>query len=220
MHADYRSPASVALTFDDGPDPTWTPLVLDALARARARATFFVVAPRAARYPSLISSIRESGHDVAFHCVEHVRHDAMTRSEIEADVGSGLLALGRSVHYWRTPWGLITPATEEVANKHRLRLVGWTADTEDWRGGAPEEMLARMRGRITPGAIVLMHDGVGPGATRDGCAATVDLIRALVALVRSHGLEPAKLGELRQPLPDRNPDFQARGAGIEREHSV
>jgi len=66
--------------------------------------------------------------------VEHVRHDAMTRREIEADVESGLLALGRSVWYWRTPWGLITPATEEVAIKHRLRLVGWTADTEDWRG--------------------------------------------------------------------------------------
>ena len=96
--------------------------------------------------------MRERGHDIGFHCVEHVRHDAMTRREIEADVESGLLALGRSVHYWRTPWGLITPATEEVAIKHRLRLVGWTADTEDWRGGAPEEMLARTRGRISPGA--------------------------------------------------------------------
>ena len=62
--------------------------------------------------------MRERGHDVAFHCVEHVRHDAMTQREIEADVESGLLALGRSVHYWRTPWDLITPATEEVANKH------------------------------------------------------------------------------------------------------
>jgi peptidoglycan/xylan/chitin deacetylase (PgdA/CDA1 family) len=220
MHTDYRSPAPVALSFDDGPDPIWTPLVLEALASVGARATFFVVAPRAARYPSLISSMRERGHDVAFHCVEHVRHDAMTRRGIEADVESGLLALGRSVRYWRTPWGLITPATEEVANKHRLRLVGWTADTEDWRGEAPEEMLARIRGRISPGAIVLMHDGVGPGATREGCAATVDLIRPLVALVRSYGLEPATLGEIRCPLPDRNPDFQAGGAGSERVRGV
>jgi peptidoglycan-N-acetylglucosamine deacetylase len=215
MGTDYRSQAPVALTFDDGPDPIWTPLVVDALARARARATFFVVAPRAARYASLISSIRERGHDVAFHCALHVRHDAMTRREIEADVESGLLALGRSVRYWRTPWGFITPATEEVAHKHRLRLVGWTADTEDWRGGAPEEMLARVRGRISPGAIVLMHDGVGPGATREDCAATVDLVRPLVALVRSLGLEPATLGELRLPLPDRNPDFEAGEAGSE-----
>ncbi|HEY6712102.1 MAG TPA: polysaccharide deacetylase family protein [Rubrobacter sp.] len=209
MHSVYRSPAPVALTFDDGPDPVWTPLVLDALANAGARATFFVVAPRATRYPSLISSMREKGHDVAFHCSEHVRHDAMTRREIEADVESGLLALGRSVRYWRSPWGLITLPTEEVANKHRLGLVGWTADTEDWRGGAPEEMLARIRGRISPGAIVLMHDGIGPGATRDVCSGTVDLIGPLVALLRSHGLEPATLGELQHPLPDRNPDFRA-----------
>ena len=210
----------MALTFDDGPDPVWTPLVLDALANAGAQATFFVVAPRATRYPSLISSMRERCHDVAFHCSEHVRHDAMTRREIEADVESGLLALGRSMRYWRTPWGLITPASEEVANKLRLGLVGWTADTEDWRGGAPEDMLARIRGRISPGAIVLMHDGVGPGATRDGCSGTVDLIGPLVALLKSHGLEPATLGELQHPLPDRNPDFQAGGAGNERVRGV
>jgi peptidoglycan/xylan/chitin deacetylase (PgdA/CDA1 family) len=220
MPTGYPSVAPIALTFDDGPDPVWTPLVLDALASVGPRATFFVVAPRAARYPPLISSMRERGHDVAFHCAEHVRHDAMTQKEIEADVESGLPALGRSVHYWRAPWGLITPATEVVADKHRLRLVGWTADAEDWRGGAPEEMLARIRGGISPRAIVLMHDGVGPGAKREGCAGTVDLVRPLVALVRSQGLEPATLGELRHLLPDRNPDFQAGGAGGERVRGV
>jgi peptidoglycan/xylan/chitin deacetylase (PgdA/CDA1 family) len=220
MHTDHRSPAPVALTFDDGPDPVWTPLVLDALGNAGAQATFFVVAPRAARYPSLVSDMRERGHNVAFHCSEHVRHDAMTRREIEADVESGLLALGRSVRYWRTPWGLITPATEEVANEHGLGLVGWTADTEDWRGRAPEDMLARIRGKISPGAIVLMHDGVGPGATRDGCSGTVDLIDPLVALLGPYGLEPATLDELQHPLPDRNPDFQAWGPGNERVRGV
>jgi peptidoglycan/xylan/chitin deacetylase (PgdA/CDA1 family) len=220
MHTDHRSPALVALTFDDGPDPVWTPLVLDALAKARARATFFVVAPRTTRYPSLVSSMREGGHDVAFHCNEHVRHDAMTPGEIEADVGSGLPALGRCVRYWRTPWGLVTPATEEVARKHRLGLVGWTADTEDWRGGAPDEMLARVRGDILPGAIILMHDGVGPGATRDGCAGTVALVGPLVDLARSLGLQPATLDELRHPLPDRNPDFQSTAARIERVRGV
>ena len=145
---------------------------------------------------------------------------AMTRREIEADVESGLLALGRAVRYWRTPWGLITPATEEVANEHRLGLVGWTADTEDWRGGAPEDMLARITGKISPGAIILMHDGVGPGATRDGCSGTVDLIGPLLAMLGSHGLEPATLDELQHPLPDRNPDFQAWGPGNERVRGV
>lgn len=214
MHTDLRFPAPMALTFDDGPDPVWTPLVLDALADAGARATFFVIAPRATRYPSLISRMREDGHDVAFHCKEHVRHDAMPPGGIETDVASGLPALAQPVRHWRTPWGFVTPATEEVAQRHRLGLVGWTADTEDWRGDALDEMLARVRGRISPEAIVLMHDGVGPGAKRDGCAGTVDLVRPLVATVRSHGLEPATLGELRHPLPDRNPDFQDTGPEV------
>jgi hypothetical protein len=77
--------------------------MLDALAKASAPATFFVLAPRAALYPSLVSSILARGHDVAFHCAEHVRHDAMTSKEIEADLESGLAALGRPVGYWRGP---------------------------------------------------------------------------------------------------------------------
>jgi hypothetical protein len=74
-------------------------------------------------------------------------------------------------------------------------------------------MLARVGGDIVPGAIVLMHDGVGPGATRDGCAGTVALVGPLVAPARSHGLEPATLGELSHPLPDRNPGFGATEIG-------
>src|SRR5829696_2550324 len=137
MHSDYRSPAPVALTFDDGPDPIWTPLVLDALASVGVRATFFVVAPRVARYPSLISSMRDRGHDVAFHCVEHVRHDAMTRREIEIDVDSGLLALGRAVRYWRAPW----------ASSHR-RPKRWQTNTGSCSSAGPLTQKTGGEGRL------------------------------------------------------------------------
>ena len=89
MLSAYHSAAPIALTFDDGPDPVLTPLVLDALARSRARATFFVVAPQARRCPTLLARMREKGHGVGFHCTEHVRHNAMTAAEIEADVERG-----------------------------------------------------------------------------------------------------------------------------------
>jgi peptidoglycan/xylan/chitin deacetylase (PgdA/CDA1 family) len=214
MQSAHPSAAPIALTFDDGPDPVWTPLVLDALASVRARATFFVVAPRARRYPSLLARIREEGHDVGLHCTEHVRHDAMTPEEIEADVESGLPALAGPVRLWRTPWGVVTPATKEVARSHRLTLVGWTADTEDWRGGPPDEMLARVTRKLLPRAIALMYDGIGPGATRDGCAMTVDVIGPLVSLARARGLEPVPLQELRRPLPDRNPDPSVSRTGM------
>lgn len=206
MPSARRSPAPIALTFDDGPDPLWTPLVLDALASSHVLATFFVVAPRARRYPSLLARMREEGHEVGFHCTEHVRHDAMTPDEIDADAGSGLEALAEPARLWRTPWGVVTPETEDVARRRRLTLVGWTADTGDWRGDAPEEMLGRVEPDLLPWAIVLMHDGIGPGAMRGGCAMTVDAISPIVSLARSRGLEPGPLDQLRRPLPDRNPD--------------
>ena len=220
MQPGYRSTGYIALTFDDGPDPVWTPLVLDALAEALALATFFVIAPQARRYPALLARMRAEGHDVGFHCTQHVRHDAMAPGEIEADLTSGVQALSGSVRFLRTPWGFVTPATKDVARKHRLTLVGWTADTEDWRDGSADEMLARVEGNLLPGAIVLMHDGVGPGATRDGCAETVDVISPLVSMARSRSLEPCPLHELSRPLPDRNPDHAVSQIGLERRPRV
>jgi peptidoglycan/xylan/chitin deacetylase (PgdA/CDA1 family) len=215
MQSANRPAAPIALTFDDGPDPVWTPLVLDVLASVRTHATFFVVAPRARRYPSLLARMREDGHDVGFHCTEHIRHDSMTPGEIEADLKSGQISLLPPVRLWRTPWGVVTRATEEVARKHGLTLVGWTADTEDWRGDTLEEMLGRVERNLMPQAIVLMHDGIGPGATRSGCAMTVDAISPLVSLARSRDLEPVPLHELRRPLPDGNPDPSIFRIGVQ-----
>lgn len=213
MRTERRSANSVALTFDDGPDPRWTPLVLDALAETGASATFFVIAPLARMHPTLICRMRDEGHEVGFHCVEHVRHDARTSREIEDDTRAGLVTLedlGQTPRYWRTPWGFVAPATEDTARELGLTLVGWTVDTKDWRGDVAAEMLARVEAGIRPGAIVMMHDGIGPGATREGCAGTVALVGPLVSLARSRGLEPAPIREIQHPLPDRNPDFQIR----------
>src|SRR5215217_790050 len=118
MQPGYRSTDHIALTFDDGPDPVWTPLVLDALAEALALATFFVIAPQARRYPALLARMRAEGHDVGFHCTQHVRHDAMAPGEIESDLTTAVQALAESVRFWRTPWGFVTPATEDIARKH------------------------------------------------------------------------------------------------------
>ena len=68
MQSGQHSARAIALTFDEGPDSNWTPLVLDALASVRARATFFVVSGRAKRYSSLLARMRKEGHDVGFHC--------------------------------------------------------------------------------------------------------------------------------------------------------
>ncbi len=198
----------VALTFDDGPDPVWTPRVLDALEEAGVRATFFVVAPLAERHASLLHRVAEAGHEVSLHCARHRRHDRMTADEVFADAGEGLRTLRRLGHdpaAWRTPWGVVTGDTVEAAATLGLRLVGWTADSEDWRGNTAGEMLPHLAPGVRPGAVVLMHDGIGPGALRVGCGETVRLLAPLVSLCRSRGFAPVPLGGLPGPVPDRNP---------------
>lgn len=197
-----------ALTFDDGPDPVWTPLVLDALADWEVRATFFVVAPLAARHPGILRRAVAEGHEVALHCNRHARHDRMAAEEIAADAREGLRTLrglGLDAQYWRAPWGVVTRDTEHVAADLGLRLVGWTANSEDWRGEGAEGMLGRLAPGLEDGAVVLMHDGVGPGALRDGCGGTVDLIAPLLSLAASRGLTPVPVGRMLEPLPVRNP---------------
>lgn len=198
----------IALTFDDGPDPVWTPRVLDALADAGARATFFVVAPLAERHPGLLRRAVEEGHEVALHCNRHARHDHMTAAEILADARDGwrtLRGLGHKVEDWRVPWGVVTGDTEAVAEELGLRLVGWSADSEDWRGDTVEEMLGRLAPGIEAGAVVLMHDAVGPGASRDGCGETVELVAPLVSVAASRNLAPVPLGGMPGRIPAGNP---------------
>ncbi len=189
-------PSTVALTFDDGPDRVWTPRTLEALEAAEARATFFVIAPRAAAHPELIEALLAAGHSVELHCNRHLRHRDAPREEIDRDTDSALAALGclgiRPAH-WRVPWGMEAPWTEEVASARGLELQGWSVDTHDWRGDLATDMLAAAEPGLEPGAVVLMHDGLGPGARREGCEETVALVPALVEAIRERGLEPGPL---------------------------
>jgi peptidoglycan-N-acetylglucosamine deacetylase len=187
----------IALTFDDGPDARWTPRVLDALAAVDARATFFVLAPRATAEPALIERMQAEGHSVQLHAYAHIRHTKLPEHVGAADTDRALeelASLGVEPALWRTPWGVTAEWTQRVAEARRLELVRWTTDTHDWRGDSAADMLAAISDEVVDGAIVLCHDALGPGATRDGCAETVALIEPLVALARSRGLEPEPLG--------------------------
>jgi peptidoglycan/xylan/chitin deacetylase (PgdA/CDA1 family) len=188
-------------TFDDGPDPVWTPRVLAELDRCEVKATFFVIGERVADDPGPARAALEAGHDVELHCHRHIRHTELSEAELEADTLAALAELERAglprPRYWRTPWGVSTPATERVAKKNGLRLVGWTIDTHDWRGDAAESMLAAAE-PLEDEAIVLMHDAVGPGALRDGVEQTVALLAPLSVAARARGLRIAPLA--RAPL--------------------
>ena len=189
---------AVALTFDDGPDPVWTPRMLDELRRADASATFFVEAPRALANPGLVETLVEAGHEVGFHCVAHRRHSELERDEVRAEavVGMAMLtSLGVRPRAWRAPWGVVTEVTREVAAEHGLELWNWSFDSHDWRGDRCEEMLGALAaaGGLEGGTVALMHDALGPGARRPDCAETVRLTRALLGNARAQGLRTVRL---------------------------
>ncbi|MBJ7328612.1 MAG: polysaccharide deacetylase family protein [Solirubrobacteraceae bacterium] len=185
------STTSIALTFDDGPDPLGTPQVLDALREVGARATFFVITARAEAEPWLIAQIQDDGHAIEVHCRAHVRHTELSEAQIEDDLASAtesLAGFGVTPRLWRTPWGVRTEATERVAAAAGLQLVHWDADTHDWRGDSAAQMtdavLAELDGE---GGIVLAHDGLGPGAQRDDCEQTAAFVRMFGGQARAQG---------------------------------
>ena len=186
----------VMLTFDDGPDPAGTPAVLGALSRAGAQATFFLVAPLAASHPELVAQIVAAGHRVGVHCDEHVRHSERDASWGRRDLRHALerlSALGVRPSLWRTPWGDVADWTAGLARDAGLRIVGWNVDTHDWRGDGAEAMLAATDPDLRDGAIVLAHDGIGPGARRADVTETVRYVELVAQRATSRGFTLAAL---------------------------
>lgn len=181
----------IALTFDDGPDAVWTSRLLDLLRDLGARATFFPIATRAKAHPGLIRRMRDEGHTVGLHCDEHVRHTDRDGAWVAGDTASALArlrALGVKPALWRTPWGVLGPESQAVADRHGLRIVGWSVDSHDWRGDPAAEMFEATRGGLTDGAVVLAHDGLGPGARREDSAETLNYVTLVAGHCRIAGL--------------------------------
>jgi peptidoglycan/xylan/chitin deacetylase (PgdA/CDA1 family) len=196
------APHEIALTFDDGPSPVWTEQILAVLERHGAAATFFVEGRAVRLHPELVEAIVERGHEVALHCFDHVRHSKMAPGAIHADTEAGLVALDRhgiSPAAWRTPWGDTSPMTASIAAEFGLELWLWSDDSHDWRGDSCERMLGTIVPAARPrgGMVVLMHDGLGPGARRKCCEQTVRLTDALLSLSAAGGLDPTNVSRSR-----------------------
>jgi peptidoglycan/xylan/chitin deacetylase (PgdA/CDA1 family) len=135
---------------------------------------------------------------VQLHGNRHLRHTEHDRATIEGDTDAALARLdllGVRPTLWRLPWGREASWSPAIAADRGLRIVGWDADTHDWRGDSAATMLDAVAGDLRDGCIVLAHDGLGPGARRDGCAETVALVGDLVRLADERGLACVPVGE-------------------------
>lgn len=151
----------IALTFDDGPDPVYTPKLLDLLARYDAKATFFVVGSHAEGREELLKRMKEEGHTVGIHNYVHKsnwlmrprtvkRHIDKTNDIIEQATGE------RSIYY-RPPWGIVN--LFDYSNLGYLHIILWSAMFGDWRIRVGAERLRRrMFKKMRPGEVLLLHD--------------------------------------------------------------
>jgi peptidoglycan/xylan/chitin deacetylase (PgdA/CDA1 family) len=174
----------IALTFDDGPDPRWTPAVLELLRQHRIRATFCLVGRHVAQHPELVRRIAADGHALCNHSWSHdeamqLRSAASVSADLARTSRAITEAAGRPPRYYRAPGGNWAPTAVAEAGRQRLRLLGWSVDPYDWRRPPSTEIVRRVLAGAGPGAIVLLHDGYG--ARANTVAALRTLLDALAA---------------------------------------
>ncbi|WP_406074111.1 polysaccharide deacetylase family protein [Micromonospora sp. NBC_01638] len=157
----------VALTFDDGPSPAWTPKVLDQLRAAKVTATFCVVGREVQRHPELVRRIIREGHQLCNHSWRHDLDLARRPvAEIRADLARTNKAIeaaapGAKVSFYRQPGGRWTPEVLAVAKSLGMHPLHWSVDPQDWNKPSAATIGKRVHAAARPGAVVLLHDGGG-----------------------------------------------------------
>ncbi|BBC33609.1 Chitin synthase [Streptomyces graminofaciens] len=162
----------LVLTFDDGPDPEWTPKVLDVLAKHDAHAVFFITGTMASRYPDLVERMVEEGHEIGLHTFNHPDLSLQTRQRIDWELSQNQLALagaaGIRTSLFRPPYSSFAkvmdnqswPVTQYIGSRGYLTVVSDT-DSHDWARPGVDEIIRRATPEDGKGAVVLMHDSGG-----------------------------------------------------------
>ena len=179
----------VALTFDDGPHPEGTPLVLEQLAAAGAKATFFLVGEQVEQRPALAAEIAAAGHEIALHGYRHrlllriparVLADDLARA---IDVIAG--ATGRTPVVYRPPYGICSWPGLALARRRGWPVLLWSHHGRDWaRTATPRSIHRRLTGRLDAGAVLLLHDSdaySAPGSWRRTTAALPRVLDSIAA---------------------------------------
>lgn len=182
----------VALTFDDGPHPEFTPRVIEILAEYQARATFFMVGQAAQKYPDLVRKIGEAGHAIGGHSWDHSSFRRLTgrqrRRQMRA-CDQALAPYGQPL--FRPPYGEQSVAARVDAFWMGYEVVGWTANSGDWFETDASLMASHLVKCVQPGSIILLHDALfddgkpsfGPKLDREAHADRESMLSALETML-------------------------------------
>lgn len=153
----------LALTFDDGPHPIFTPRVLEILNRKSIPATFFVVGKRVVRFPGLVAEASRRGHEIGNHTYHHLPlpflPTKLVRREIHETEALITQATGRPPRFMRPPRGLFDKRVLRIAHEMGYRPVIGSVHPQDSRQPDVQVIVDTVRARIAPGGIIILHDG-------------------------------------------------------------
>ncbi|MGN8244857.1 polysaccharide deacetylase family protein [Cellulomonas soli] len=193
----------VAITFDDGPDASTTAPLLDLLEQEGVHCTFFLLVRQAEQHPDLVRAIRDRGHEIALHGIDHRpltswRHTDAVRMLRDARHRLEVLT-GAPVTRYRPPYGKQTPASWVAARRAGLEVVVWSADAADWVDRPATEVAATATERLRGGGILLLHERVEPGPAGEPVSTSFDRVamaRQVLHDVTARGWSPVTVAEL------------------------
>jgi peptidoglycan/xylan/chitin deacetylase (PgdA/CDA1 family) len=191
----------VALTFDDGPLPGSTDVILDALAALNVRAAFFVIGVHVQRWPDLVRRMHDEGHTLGNHTFDHSHtglfgRDRYWRDQIRRTDDAIERIIGRRPALFRPPMGYKHWHVMNMAAETGHDVVTWSRRANDVRPTQPSAILQRLIEPSRGGDVLTLHDGNDPSLKPYDRAGTRDAVRPLVEGLRRRGLEPARLDEL------------------------
>jgi peptidoglycan-N-acetylglucosamine deacetylase len=185
------SKSRIALTFDDGPHPAFTPKLLDILKENNVKATFFLVGEMAEKYPDLVKREIAEGHSVGNHTYHHVNltkvppEDIATEMEACSDVLNKIT--GKKPHLFRPPGGDYNRQVIEIAEAEGYTTIFWTDDPGDYASPGKKVIEIRLLRNVNNGGIILIHDGVQE---------TVDILPQVIEYLKNRGFEFVTIDEM------------------------
>lgn len=194
----------VALTFDDVPDPRFTPQVLDILKEEGVKATFFVVGSRAKKHPDLLARIKREGHAIGNHSYNHPQFNKLNlvefRDQIERTNKIIKSITGQEPRLIRPPYGEINEEQLRWARKNNYKIVNWNVDSLDWKGLTKDQVKQNILSATGPGAIILQHAGGGVGSDLSG---TTEALPEVISELRKKGYSFVTLPDMLSVPEDR-----------------
>ena len=161
---DFTAKDHLFLTFDDGPDPIFTPQILTILANEQVRASFFVVGIKAQQYPEIIQQINQLGHTIGIHSYEHKRLLFQPKAYLQKQLRESKFIveqiIGKPVRYFRPPYGIFSPRLIQVCQELDLKLVVWSMMSYDFDERVSDKFILKLiETKASGGDVIVFHDG-------------------------------------------------------------